>query len=168
MSNLLEYKGYYGDTKVSIEDGVVYGKVLYINDLVTYEADLVTDIQCSFETAVDDYLRFCAEHNREPNKSFKGSFNVRITPELHKNADLEARKRKQSLNQFVSVAIENEILRRKEIVRETVYVCAPVEIAQKAFLGNTNNNDYIEVQTKTKGLSYSVGIQNNWIKIKKH
>lgn len=161
MSNLLEYKGYYGDTNVSVEDGIVYGKVLYINDLVTYEADLVTDIQHSFESAIDDYLHFCAEHNREPNKSFKGSFNVRITPELHKNADLEARKRGQSLNQFVSAAIENEILGHKEVIREPIYICAPIKMAYRTKFINIDDNNYIESQSRTKGLSYSVGLQNN-------
>lgn len=66
MSDLLEYRGYYGDTNVSVEDGVAYGKVLYINDLITYEANSIADIQHSFETAVDDYLRFCAKNNRKP------------------------------------------------------------------------------------------------------
>lgn len=158
MSDLLEYKGYYGDVNVSVEDNVIYGKVLYINDLITYEADTVSDIKKSFEEAIDDYLCFCADNNKEPDKSFKGSFNVRITPDLHKKADLEARKRKQSLNQFVSSAIENEISGRKEIVRELMYVCAPMEIVQKAFLKKIDDTNYTKIDLQSRGLTY-----NAWI-----
>ena len=39
MSKLLEYKGYYGSTDVSVEDGALFGKILFINDLITYEAN---------------------------------------------------------------------------------------------------------------------------------
>ena len=45
--------------------------------------------------------------NREnPDKEFKGTFNVRIPPELHKKAALEAAKQNITLNQYVIQAIK--------------------------------------------------------------
>lgn len=109
MNNLLEYNGYFGSINVSIEDGVIHGKLLYINDLVTFEADNVADLEKAFAEAVDDYLDYCKQKGKEPEKPYKGSFNVRITPENHKKAVMQATKRGLTLNQFVEKAIISEI-----------------------------------------------------------
>ena len=37
-SNLLNYKGYYGTVEISLEDNILFGKVLGINGLISYEA----------------------------------------------------------------------------------------------------------------------------------
>ena len=39
-----------------------------------------------FGKAVEDYLELCNLNGKEPEKVYKGSFNVRISPELHKQA----------------------------------------------------------------------------------
>ena len=41
------------------------------------------------------------------NKSFSGKFLVRISPELHRRAALQALARGESLNQFVAEAISS-------------------------------------------------------------
>lgn len=105
MSNVLEYNGYYGGTDISVEDGVIFGKILYINDLVTFEADNLQDLYTAFKEAVDDYLEFCESNGKAPDKSFKGSFNVRISPENHKRAAIESAKLNITLNQYVEQAI---------------------------------------------------------------
>lgn len=105
MSNVLEYKGYSGSIEVSSEDRCLFGKILFINDLVTYEAETVTDLEAEFITAVDDYLLTCKEVGKEPQRPFKGSFNVRVSPELHRKASLEAYKEKISLNELTDKAI---------------------------------------------------------------
>ena len=56
MKNLLEYKGYYGSVEYSSEDVLLYGKVLGINSLISYEGESVAELQQDFEWAVDDYL----------------------------------------------------------------------------------------------------------------
>ncbi|MBE6784220.1 MAG: type II toxin-antitoxin system HicB family antitoxin [Ruminococcaceae bacterium] len=105
MSNILEYNGYYGSSEVSVEDGVIFGKILHINDLVTFEADNLQDLNVAFQEAVDDYLEFCKANGKNPDKPFKGSFNVRISPENHKRIAIDAAKQNMTLNQFVEQAI---------------------------------------------------------------
>lgn len=63
----------------------------------------------ALEEAVDDYLELCADMKKEPFKSFKGSFNIRISPDLHKKAYRVAVEEGVSLNQFVQLAVEHEI-----------------------------------------------------------
>ncbi len=72
-----EYNGYVGSIEFSIEDNVLYGKLLGIKDLVSYEADTIANLKKEFELAVDDYLETCVAIAKEPENLFKGSFNVR-------------------------------------------------------------------------------------------
>ena len=109
MTDKLLYKEFIGTVHYSTKDSVFYGKIEGINDLVTFEGENVQDLKASFEEAVEDYIELCAEIDKEPLKSFKGSFNVRITPELHSKAFKFASLKGTSLNQLVSEAIEEKI-----------------------------------------------------------
>ena len=88
MNNLLEYKDYLGTVEYSASDKLLYGQVLGINGLVSYEGKSIESLQSDFEEAVDDYLDMCREQGVEPQKTYKGTFNVRISPILHKNLHL--------------------------------------------------------------------------------
>lgn len=105
MSNYLSYKNYIGTVDFSAEDEVFYGKVHGINDLVTFEGASVPELKAAFEDAVNDYLQTCAQLGKPAEKTFKGSFNVRLSTELHKKAALIASKNSISLNDFVKRAI---------------------------------------------------------------
>ena len=91
MNNTMEYKGYVGSVEFSEEDGLFYGKV------------------CDFHNAVDDYLTLCEETHKEPERAYKGSFNVRISPELHKQAVIFAAAHNMSLNSFVEHSIQQAV-----------------------------------------------------------
>jgi predicted HicB family RNase H-like nuclease len=111
MKNSLEYKGYYGTVEYSSEDNILFGKVIGINSLISYEGSSVDELKADFEEAVDDYLETCSENGIEPEKTYKGSFNVRISPELHKSLVLFSAVHNQSLNTSVEEAIEQFINR---------------------------------------------------------
>lgn len=102
----LEYKGYWTNIEYSVEDKVLYGKIEGIDDLVTFESENAEDIEREFHSAVDDYLAFCKEVGKDPNKAYKGVFNVRISPELHRETVRLARKRNITLNECVGQAIK--------------------------------------------------------------
>lgn len=118
MANNLTYKGYVGTVEYSTEDEVFYGKVFGINDLVNFEGQSVAEIKKSFEEAVDDYLETCKELGKSPEKTFKGSFNVRVSSYVHKNAALAATQQNVSLNDFVKAAISYALKHQQEVGRE--------------------------------------------------
>ena len=60
----------------------------------------------AFHEAVEDYLETCQRIGKEPNKTYKGSFNVRIPAEMHREAAIYAASVAISLNDFVKTAIE--------------------------------------------------------------
>ena len=90
MNNTMEYKGYVGSVEFSEEDALFFGKVLGVRALISYEGENARDLVEDFHSAVDDYLELCAAEGVEPEKAYKGSFNVRISPELHKKAAIAA------------------------------------------------------------------------------
>ncbi len=109
MKDLLQYKDFLGSVHFSSDDAVFFGKIEGINDLITFEGKTVDEINKSFKEAVDDYLEICKQEGREAFRSYKGSFNVRISPDLHKKAVQKSISRGESLNQFISKAIEHEV-----------------------------------------------------------
>lgn len=103
--DILVYKDYEGTAELDMERRVCRGKILFIDDLVTYEADTPAELQKEFEAAVDDYIETCTSLGWEPKKPLKGLFNVRIPPELHKAAVLRAMVDNVKLNDVVVRAI---------------------------------------------------------------
>lgn len=113
MTNMLEYKGYYGSIEASPEDNCLFGKLEFIRPLINYEGRTVAELDAAFREAVDDYLQTCAHEGREPEKPCKGTFNVRVGQERHlRLALLVARDKKaRSLNELVIQAIDHELER---------------------------------------------------------
>lgn len=109
MKDMLSYKGFIGSVHFSAKDDVFYGKIEGIDDLVSYEGTSVAELKKAFNEAVENYLELCREAGKEPLKSCKGSFNVRISSELHQAAMRKAVLHGLSLNQLVQKAIEKEI-----------------------------------------------------------
>ena len=110
MKNL-EYKGYTGSIEYSKEDGQLYGKVLGIKGLISYEGDTGKKLEADFMDAINTYLADCIKDRVEPEKPFKGSFNVRIPPKLHRKAALLAMEENSSLNSFVAESIRERIIK---------------------------------------------------------
>lgn len=103
---ILKYKDYEGTADIDMDSFVCRGKILFIDDLVTYQAATPTELQKSFEEAVEDYLVTCTELGRQPQKPLKGMFNVRVAPHLHKAAILKAHELETSLNDIVTRALD--------------------------------------------------------------
>ena len=107
--NMLKYKDFYGSVEYSATDECFFGKIIGTTDLVTFEGESVDNLKKAFVEAIEDYFALCKEIGKEPQKSYKGSFNVRISPELHKEAAVIASRKGISLNAFVEKAIYDEV-----------------------------------------------------------
>ena len=107
--NMLKYKDIYGSVEYSDADECFFGKIIGTSDLVTFEGDSVKNLKKAFKEAVEDYLILCKEAGKDPLKTYKGSFNIRISPELHKKAAIVAGRKGISLNTLVEEAIYYEV-----------------------------------------------------------
>ena len=112
MNNTIEYKGYLGSVEFSEEDGLFYGKVMGIRSLISYQGETAKELLEDFHGAVDDYLEACAAEGRQPEVAYKGSFNVRISPELHKRLVVYATAHQMSLNSYIEETLKNSVAAR--------------------------------------------------------
>ncbi len=107
MKDMMVYNGFAGSVHYSDEDGVFYGKVEFIKDLISYEGTDVNSLREAFKGSVEDYLNICAKEKRVPEKPFKGSFNVRTGSDLHRKIAIYAKEHRLKLNQVVVEALSN-------------------------------------------------------------
>jgi len=109
----LKYKNYEGTAECDMARGVLRGKILFINDVVTYESEDVQGLKREFQAAVDDYLETCKQLGRVPQRPCSGSFNVRIGEDLHRWAYELATVSGTSLNDWVTNAIRQMVDKSK-------------------------------------------------------
>lgn len=83
---LLKYKGYTARPEYSAEDHIFYGTILEISDMVDFQAENAEDLENEFHKAVDDYLAFCAEIGKIPQRE-RHSMKMITVPELEANLE---------------------------------------------------------------------------------
>jgi len=113
MKNVLIHKDFIGSVQFSSEDELFFGKITGIDDLVSFEGESVTELKSAFIEAVEDYIELCKSLNKDPFKSYKGTLNVRIGPELHKQAAKQATLKGITLNKYIQNAIAREVNEEK-------------------------------------------------------
>lgn len=107
-TKILKHKGYQGTVEVDFENNRLSGKVLHIKSLITYCGDTPEALHASFEEEVDEYIADCIALGVEPEKPFSGTFQVRTTPELHKQLTTQAVEKGVTFNKFVTWILETE------------------------------------------------------------
>ena len=107
--NTMTYKGYLGSVNYSDKDQVFFGKIEGINGLVNFEGESVKELTTAFHEAVDDYLAYCEDEGIEPDKSYTGVLNVRLTPAIHRQIAMLALQEGISINAFIKDALEEKV-----------------------------------------------------------
>lgn len=108
--NILEYKGYHATVEYNAEDNDLVGKVVDVKDLILFSADSPKTLIKEFHKTINEYLAICKEAGLNPDKEYKGSFNVRISPSTHRELALIANKNHTSINTCVDEAIKEYLL----------------------------------------------------------
>ena len=120
MNGMMEYQGYHAKIEYSDEDKLFIGEVFGIRDSLNFHGESIQELEEMFHQSIDNYLENCRAFGKEPDKEFRGSFNVRLTPEQHRAAALAAKSHGITLNQFIALAVE-ECLNPKG-VKETLMI----------------------------------------------
>jgi len=107
---MIAHKGYIAKIEFDEDDKVLHGRILGLRDVITFEANSVEGAIAAFEESVDDYLAYCEERNKEPEKPFSGKFNLRIDPDLHRGISLLAAANDISMNSWAIQAIKKAFL----------------------------------------------------------
>ena len=80
INSLMEYEGYHAKIEFDQEDQIFVGHVLGINDSINFHGHSVQELTIEFHNSVNNYVDYCVQIGKEPEREFKGSFNVRIKP----------------------------------------------------------------------------------------
>lgn len=98
-----------GKAEFDEEAGVFCGTVINSAAIIHFRGESVKKTITSFKEGVDEYLTTCKEENIKPEKTFSGEFRLRLGPDLHKQIYLQAKKNGDSLNSFVTHAVEEAL-----------------------------------------------------------
>lgn len=109
MTGMMEYKGYHAKVEYSPEDEAFIGKVFGIVDTLVFDGQSIEELQTMFRASIDDYLELCREIGKQPDREYRGTFNVRVPVDLHREAAMAAESRDISLNQFVTEALQRYV-----------------------------------------------------------
>ncbi len=101
----LRYKGYIGSVEVSLEDGLLHGRVLRLRDMITFAGKTVESLQREFEASIDDYLAFCAERGEPPEKPLSAKLPFRTAPEHHRALAAAAQQSGKSINAWMEAVL---------------------------------------------------------------
>jgi len=64
----MEYQGYKAHIEIDETAGILFGKVLDIKDIITFQGNTVAELEHEFHQSVEDYLEWCAELAEESDK----------------------------------------------------------------------------------------------------
>lgn len=107
---LKSYKGYEGQvTYVDSDADLITGEVLNLKAVINFQARTPGELQKAFEESVDDYLTWCAERGKDPERPFSGQFMVRVEPDLHRKLYTAARLSGMSLNAWVKTSLSKMV-----------------------------------------------------------
>lgn len=105
----MNYKGYVGDVEYDDDAKLFHGEVVNTRDVITFQGRSVDELERSFQESIDDYISWCEEEGVPPEKPFSGRFNLRISPDLHREVAIAAKRLNKSMNAFVEDAIKDEL-----------------------------------------------------------
>jgi predicted HicB family RNase H-like nuclease len=106
---MMTYEGYMGDVEYDDRAKIFHGEVVNSRDVITFQGKSVEELEQAFHDSVNDYVAWCAEEGVPPERPYSGKFNVRLSPELHREVAIVAKRRNTSINAFVEKAIEDEL-----------------------------------------------------------
>jgi predicted HicB family RNase H-like nuclease len=106
---MLNYKGYLGHVEFDDNNDIFVGEVINTKDIITFQADTAHGLKQAFVDSIDDYIEFCHARDEAPEKPFSGKFNLRIPPELHREAYIAAKHSGMSLNSWVCDILKRSV-----------------------------------------------------------
>ncbi len=105
MINSMSYKGYTASMIFDAEDKIIVGRVLDIDDVISFHGESVAEFESNFQAVIEDYLAASKELGSAPEKPASGKVMLRIAPEVHAAALKAAARSGTSLNKWAESAL---------------------------------------------------------------
>lgn len=98
--NNMTYRGYTAHMDFDTEDRIIVGRVVDIDDIITFHGTSVAEFESAFKTAVDGYIHACEQLGQTADKPASGRLMLRVNPAVHAAAVKASARSGQSLNKW--------------------------------------------------------------------
>ena len=98
--NNMTYRGYTAHMDFDTEDKIIVGRVVDIDDIITFHGTSVAEFESAFKTAVDGYIHACEQLGQTVDKPASGRLMLRVNPAVHAAAVKASARSGQSLNKW--------------------------------------------------------------------
>ncbi len=102
----MSHEGYIAAMELDEDGGFFHGEVVNTRDVLTFRGRTLEELKSAFADTIADYVEWCRERGKAPERPYSGNFTVRISPDLHRRVASEAAKRGKSVNAFVADALD--------------------------------------------------------------
>ncbi len=109
--NAMTYKGYAAAVEFDAEDRIFAGRLVGIDDIVTFHGASVDALEDAFHEAVDHYLETSEKIGRKAQKPYSGNLMLRVPPDLHARVAITAELAGKSVNQWAIEALKRVVVK---------------------------------------------------------
>src|SRR4029077_2805007 len=102
----MTHDGYVATIELDEEGGLFHGEVINTRDVLTFQGRTLNELKVAFADTIADYIEWCRERGKEPERPYSGNFTVRISPELHRRVATAAARSGKSVNTFVAETLD--------------------------------------------------------------
>ena len=106
MPNVMNYKGYTASMSFDPDDRILVGRVLHIDDIISFHGESVAEFEAAFQGSVDGYVASCEKLGQTPEKPASGRMMLRVNPSVHAAALQASAKAHKSLNKWVEQVLQ--------------------------------------------------------------
>ena len=107
--NILTYKGYQGRFEYDADADIFHGEVEHLTDVITFQGRSIDELKQALADSVEDYIEFCAEMGKTPERPYSGRFSVSIPQEVHQRIAHAAARDGISCNAWVARALAKAV-----------------------------------------------------------
>lgn len=105
MTNTMSYRGYVASMIFDADDKIIVGRVVGVDDIITFHGQSVSEFESNFHAVVDDYIAACESLCAAPEKPASGRLMLRVAPKVHAAALKAAARKGVSLNKWAEQAL---------------------------------------------------------------
>jgi predicted HicB family RNase H-like nuclease len=102
----MRHDGYIATIELDEDAGFFHGEVVNTRDVLTFQGRTLDELRTAFAETVADYIEWCKERGKEPERPYSGNFMLRLSPELHRRVAAAAARSGKSINGFVADTLD--------------------------------------------------------------
>ena len=106
MTGTMHYDGYVATHEWDNDHRLFHGIVINTRAVLAFQGQTLDELRTAFADTIADYVEWCRERGKEPERPYSGNFMLRVSPELHRRIATAAARSGKSINGYVAETLE--------------------------------------------------------------